>query len=331
MRRPWGQILALGLGLFLFLWILARVGLEETLAQVGHVGWRLPLLLLPSFLMNVLFTLGWWWTLPPGVPFGSLFLIRAAGEAVNTVTPLAYLGGEPLKASLLRRLGISWSDGLASVVVAKTLTSFAYCLFIFLGLATALLRTGEFSSALVGGTGVGLLLAASITLVYYSQTRGLFSLLHRLVYWLGFRGEAWTTKREMLEILDAKILMLYRSGNSLSGCLLFKILGWLASPLETYFFVRALGIPMDLLTAIVVQALVFGVKVATVFVPGGLGAQEGGNVLIFVGLGMTGEVGLAYSLLRRFREIAWTLIGFAVLPRFGWGPLKTLPEVEKDA
>lgn len=331
MKRPWVKTVALCLGLFLFLWILGQVGLDDTLALVRQVGWRFPPLLLPSFLMWTLLSLGWWWTVPPGVSFPNLFLIRTAGEAVNITTPLAYLGGEPLKASLLNRLGIPLTDGVASVVVTKTTATFAYSLFIFAGLATALVGTQSSSSALVGGIGVGCFLALSVFVLYYSQRRGLFSLLHRLAYWLGLRGETWMAKREVLEILDTKILTLYRSGKILSGCLIFSLLGWLVSPLETYFFLWALGTPVDFVTAIVIQALVLGVNVATFFIPGSLGAQEGGNLLIFAGLGMTGEVAIAYSLLRRGRQIAWILIGLAILTRFGWKELKTPPGLEPGA
>ena len=51
--------------------------------------------------------LGWRCTLPPAaaarVPLLGLFLTRMAGEAVNSVTPTAAVGGEPVKAYLLRR------------------------------------------------------------------------------------------------------------------------------------------------------------------------------------------------------------------------------------
>ncbi|MFQ5881661.1 MAG: flippase-like domain-containing protein [Candidatus Methylomirabilales bacterium] len=331
MGGRWGRMVAICLGLFLFLWILRQVGLEETLHQVRQVGWSFFPLLLPSLLMIILFSLGWWWTLPRPLPFLSLFLIRAAGEAVNTITPLAYLGGEPLKASLLQRLGISLTDGLASVVVTKTALTFTYCLFIFFGLAIALLGAWNSPPALVGGAGAGLFLAISVLILYYSQRRGLFSILHRLIYWLGVRGEAWMAKREVLEILDTKIVTLYRSSRALSGCLLFSLLGWLTSPLETYLFLWALGTPVDLLTAIVIQALVVGVKAATFFIPASLGAQEGGNLLIFLGLGMSGGTAMAFSLLRRAREVVWIIIGLMVLSRFGWRRLEASPKMERGS
>lgn len=328
MKRPWGTLIALCLGVFLFLWILGQVGLEETLAQIGQVGWNFPFVLLPSLLAGVLLSVGWRLTLPPRVPFGRLFLIRTAGEAVNLITPLAYLGGEPLKASLLRPLGVPLSDGLASVVVTKTMTTLAYCLFIFLGLACALPRTQEFASALLGGLGVGLFLALSVLVLYYSQTRGMFSLLHRLIYRLGARGGAWMAKREEIEILDGKIATLYQNRRPLVGCLLFSLLGWLTTAVEAYVFLWAMGSRVDVPTAMVIQALLLGVKAATFFIPANLGTQEGGTVLIFLGLGMSAEAAMAFSLLRRAREILWVAIGLLVLTRRGWRDLKAGAEME---
>jgi putative membrane protein len=317
-KRPWGKLLALSIGLFLFLWIFRQVGLEETLAEVRQVGWSFPFLLLPSGVMALLFSIGWWLTLAPGVPLAQTFLMRAAGEAVNLITPTGYLGGEPLKASLLRRFGIPLTDGLASVVVTKTMTTFAFCLFIFLGLACALPRTREFNSAFLGGLGVGLFLALSVLALYYGQTRGMFSWLHRLIYRLGARGEAWMARREGLEVLDGKIATLYGARRPLAWCLLFSLLGWLTSAIEAYFFLWAMGSRVDASTAMMIQALLLGVKGATFFIPANLGAQEGGTVLIFISLGMSAETATAFSLLRRSREILWVGIGLLVLARTGW-------------
>jgi hypothetical protein len=62
-----------------------------------------------------------------------------AGEAVNSVTPTATLGGEPVKAHLLRAYGVPLSDGLASIVVAKTALTIAQSMFTALGFVALLL------------------------------------------------------------------------------------------------------------------------------------------------------------------------------------------------
>jgi len=79
-----------------------------------------------------------------------------------------------------------------------------------------------------------------------------------------------------------------------------------------------MGGRVDVPTAMVIQALLLGVKAATFFIPANLGAQEGGTVLIFLGLGMSAEAAMAFSLLRRAREILWVAIGLLVLTWTGW-------------
>ena len=323
------QWLALALGCLLFLWVLRHVGFEETIGQIRQVGWTFPLLLLPSILTWVLFCLGWWWTLSSGVSFPPLFFARAAGEALNVIIPLAYLGGEPVKAVILRRLGIPLADGLASVVVTKTVGVFAYCLFIFMGVAAALLGGKNFSAPLVGGVGAGLFLAASLLVLYYSQRRGLFSILYGLLRRFGAEGSI--KKWETAEILDRKIVALYETRRCISGCLIFSFLGWLATVAETYIFLWGLGVRVDLVTAVVIQALALGVKAATFFVPGSVGTQEGGNVLIFLSLGLSGQAALAFSLLWRGRQAVWVLMGLAVFTRFGWREFQVSPQTDLES
>lgn len=319
MGGRWGKLLALCLGLLLFAWLLHQVGLQETLDQIRLVGWNFPPLLLPSLLTGLLFAIGWWWTLLPRIPLLDLFLIRTAGDAVNLITPLAYLGGEPLKALLLQNHRVPLTDAFASVVVTKTTMTFAYGVFIFLGLATVLLGARGFDYTLVGGFAAGLFLAFAALLLYYTQRRGLFSILHRLIYRLGVRGEAWMAKREALENLDAKIAALYQDGKTFKGCFLLSLLGWISTILETYLFLLALDTPVPILTAFGIQALVVGVKALAFFIPASLGAQEGGTLLIFLGFGMSGGTAMAFSLLRRARELFWILIGLVLLSRWGWG------------
>ena len=53
--------------------------------------------------------------------------------------PAAYVGGEPLKAYLLKPYGVPMVEGMASVITAKTTMTLAQVLFILLGLGLAVL------------------------------------------------------------------------------------------------------------------------------------------------------------------------------------------------
>ena len=116
------RILLPGLGLLLLGFLVGTLGLGEILQKLGDMG--------PTFAYVLLLALGWhitnsiaWSFAFPADAFRprlrSLFMSKLAGEAVNQLTPLANLGGEPLKAYLLRRQSPT-SRGLASVVINKT-------------------------------------------------------------------------------------------------------------------------------------------------------------------------------------------------------------------
>jgi len=59
------------------------------------------------------------------------------------------------------------------------------------------------------------------------------------------------------------------------------------------------------------EALSGVAKLAALFVPGSLGIQEGGQVLIFVAFGLGAPLAMTFSLLRRGRELLW--VGFGLV------------------
>ena len=70
------------------------------------------------------------------VPFWTLLLARTAGEAVNLVSALASVGGEAVKAWLLRD-EVSYEESVPSVIVAKTAAVVAQAILLVCGLAIA--------------------------------------------------------------------------------------------------------------------------------------------------------------------------------------------------
>src|SRR5262249_19378208 len=131
------RVAAMVLGTVLLALLVSYAGLTPVLARFRALGWAAPLVLLPYFVINIRDTSGWRCTLPATVrvPFSSLYLVRMAGEAVNSMTPTATVGGEPVKAHLLRAFGVSGSDALASVVIAKTALTVSQSAFVLVGLA----------------------------------------------------------------------------------------------------------------------------------------------------------------------------------------------------
>jgi glycosyltransferase 2 family protein len=312
----------LGLGLALFAGLISAAGPTAILAVFRGLGPLTPLVALPYLATYVLDSLGWWWVLtrrfmPPGVPAPGpllLFALRAGGEAINAITPTAYFGGEPVKAWLLARRGIPLSFGLASVLVSKTALMLTQGLFVFLGLLLALQRW-QSAIPLPLAAAVGLLLAVLMAvLLIGAQRRGLFGLLLELSRRVSGREALLARWEPEVASLDALLREFYgaRPGD-FCGCLCLHFAGWVVGSLEVYAVLWLLGHPVDAPTAFAIEALAGVAKLAALVIPGSLGVQEGGQMLLFLAFGLGAPLAMSFSLLRRARELVWVAFGLSVL------------------
>jgi glycosyltransferase 2 family protein len=76
---------------------------------------------------------------------------------------------------------------------------------------------------------------------------------------------------------------------------------------------RYLGEPIDIVTALSIDALTTFIKGGTFFVPGSIGAQEAGTLMLLRAYGYSDVTGMAVALLRRMRELIWIGVGVLCL------------------
>ena len=318
------------LTLSLLVWHIGITRIYEAVTQLGPSA--MAAILLPSLLMYVLEACGWQVTLGPRakyVPFWRVLAIRTAGEVVNMTTPTAYVGGEPLKAYLLARQGVPLIEGLASVVTAKTTMTIAQILFILAGIGLGFWLLGSNGSA--GQTvtaalvGVGLLLFGVGAFVLI-QRQGMFTWMLKILRRLGLRLEYLESREQQLMELDRTIADFYgrRQAAFLLSTVLF-LLGWLAEALEVFVMLLCLGEPITVLSAVAIGALSVFIKGDTFFIPGSLGAQDAGNLLLLTAFGYGEVTGITFALLRRFREFVWIAIGLLCLVFMTKGDDRRLP------
>ena len=317
-------LLALGLlTLGLIVWHIGPGNIYDTAAHLGPVA--LLVMLIPSIIMYVVEAYGWKVTLGPlgkDIPFWRVLAIRTAGEVVNMTTPSGYVGGEPLKASLLRKHHVPMEEAYTSVIIAKTTMTIAEVLFILLGIALSVWLLGENDSS--GQTlaaallSVGLLALVTATFVFV-QRQGLCIWLLEFLRKIGLKIAYLEAREKQLRSLDRAIFEFYRHKRPAfytSTGLFF--LGWLAEAVEVYVILYYLGGPYMALSAISIAALSVFIKGGTFFIPGSLGAQDGGNLLLLEAFGYSGVTGITFALLRRFRELVWIGLGLLCLAMLGW-------------
>ena len=310
------------LTLALIVWHIGPGQIYDAARQLGPAA--LLALLIPSLIMYVVEAFGWKVTLGPSaknIPFWRVLAIRTAGEVVNMTTPTAYVGGEPLKAYLLKKHHVPMVEGLASVIIAKTTMTIAEVLFIFFGIALGmwLLGGNDSSGETVAAAllGVGLLAFGTAAFVFV-QRQGLFTWLLGFLRKIGLKIAYLESREEQLRSLDRTILIFYRNNRPAfySSTGLF-FLGWMAEALEVYVIIYYLGGPAMALSAISIGALSVFIKGGTFFIPGSLGAQDGGNMLLLSAFGYSDVTGITFALLRRFRELVWIGLGLLCLALVG--------------
>jgi len=306
------------IGLIALVGIVLHIGLEPILHAASQLG-PLPLVIILLPMIVVYGLEAWGWRLTLGayagkVGFLRLFAIRMAGETVNVTTPAAYMGGEPLKAYWLKRYGVPMVESMASVITAKTTMTLAQVLFILLGLGLAFWiidAASHYWMAMLVSLGL-LTFGVGLFVVFQRYGLGMGSLI--LLRTCGIRLAILEKRERQLQEMDATIQRFY----SLNRRRFYVALGtfflaWFCETLEVYAILYYLDVSADVWTSISIAALTVFIKGGTFFIPGSLGAQEGGYTLLLMSFGYTEVTGITFALIRRLREILWILIGLGCL------------------
>ncbi|HEX6078051.1 MAG TPA: lysylphosphatidylglycerol synthase domain-containing protein [Methylomirabilota bacterium] len=311
----WVRPLLVLTGLAVVAYLVARIGPEAILSSFVTLGWRLPLVLtFPYLLAAVVDSIAWRLLLPGAVPWSLVFRARLAGEAVNLATPTMAVGGEPLKAFLLRP-HVPLLHGLVSVIADKTTIVAGQIVFLALGLLAAratLPPSGRLLPIMTGLLAIEILAIGGFALVQASGGLGGGGrLLGRIGARIGFGGERYL---QGLGDLDRALAELYRHGRRrLVASALVHAVAWASGGLEIYIVLLLLGTPTSLGTAMIIESFAGGVKFASFMVPASLGALEGGYVAFFQAFGLSAASGLSFVLVRRLREMTWAGLGFLAL------------------
>lgn len=293
---------------------------------VAHVGWQrigqtmaragLGLLwLVPLRLFTVgLDTRGWRALLKirRQASWAFLFWLGMVRDAVNTLLPVARVGGEVIAIRLLRLRGVKTCTASASVIVETSVTLVWQVLLTIAGIVALLPYVG--ASFLVPKLLLGLAAGVFVVAVFLTvQWRiGLGGFFERVSAWL-FRDRR--ASASALRTLDQKVRILYRRRRALFRCAMWQLLGFVGSAAEILVLGYLMQAHLSLGQVFIFEALIQALHSASFTVPGALGIQEGGFVLLGSVLGVAPDIALSLALCRRGRQI---VLGLPVLVSWQW-------------
>jgi len=230
-------------------------------------------------------------------PLPALFLYRWIREGVNSMLPVAQVGGVVVQARLLSFRGVSGDLAGASVVVDMTLEVTTLFLFALVGLGLFATRGQAQTAAWLA---VGLLIGCPVIIgLIAAQRFGLIRVLAGLTDRLA-RRSGWSSP---LRAVDQAIQAFYRDRRRIAAGAALHFSAWFLSTMEIFVLLRFMGQSIGLRDAVIVASLGYAVRAAGFLVPGALGIQEGGFMMLATLVGIPAHLGLALSLARRVREV----------------------------
>ena len=230
-------------------------------------------------------------------------------ESVNGLLPVARVGGELAGWRVLTRSGMAAAPAAASLVVDMAVSLLSQALFCLVA-GALLLRLGN-APELVVQMALGIVvLAAFGALLAVLQRSGLFAKLFRIANRLG--AGRWADLGVQGERIDDAAQAIYGRKGRLAACLLLQLAGWMAGAGEIWLALRFLGHPASFAEAVVLEAAVQAIASIAFIVPGALGVQEGGFLLVGAALGIDGPTALALAAARRLRDVVVFFPGLLV-------------------
>ena len=310
------RFLLLAVGVLLVVLLLRAVGwraIAENLIRIG-TG-RFFFLVLLYTLSQAAFALGWALTVDPPLPaarFPRLFLLYLAGDALNSLAP-GGVAGEPVKTRLLGKT-TGMGTALASITLHKHADMLAQWLFVTAGVVYAVVRfpmpLAARIAAVAGAAGLGVLLLV----LTWAMRRGTYGpALRRLARWktLAARLDRYQQSAETVDERIRSFAGRRRRGYIAAVAVCF--LGWCGGMVETFLILRWIFPSAGWGAALAVESLAMALNNMLLFIPGRVGSAEGVRAAVFLFIGLPAAPGVAYALVRRGRELAWTLPGLLVL------------------
>jgi len=284
-------------------WRLGAAAVLHSLVAVGALGF-VSVCLIHTALIAMM-GLAWYALLPGTRPWVAIWgrFVRDAG---SEVLPLSQVGGYVLGTRAIALCGVPATRGAASTIVDVTLEFVGQLGYVALGLAWLVHLHAETIPPWI--VAAGLVIACGLAAVFVIVQRHGVRNVHRIAHILG-RGWAEKTAAgaaTLHEALDA----IYRHRGGVWASLLLHFLCWVASASEVWVALWFAGDPIAFGSALTIESLVYAMRTVAFAVPNAVGVQEGAYILLGTAFGLSPEMALALSFLKRARDLT---IGLPVL------------------
>ncbi|MGE0745200.1 MAG: lysylphosphatidylglycerol synthase domain-containing protein [Rhodospirillales bacterium] len=294
-----GAAVAVIAGLIVLTGLVAWRGFDTVAQTMAVAGWQV--LWLPAwYAVPVVLSALAWRSLFPSAEMPRVAVTAMAswiGHSVNWLLPVAQIGGEVVKARLVIKARVNSSVAMASVVVDKFVQAATQALYALIGVALLVAHGGD-ERVLIGT----LVFVGALTLGLIGFYR--VQVGRPMAFVARFAGRfAPALKGDGGNGVDEALIEIYRRRRDVLAAAAWRMAFRFAVAVEVWLALQFLGHPITLVEAIILESLGQAIRGAAFMVPGGLGIQEGGFMILGAAIGLDPSVGLSLSLCKRVREL----------------------------
>jgi putative membrane protein len=297
-----GLIIGALLGLAVATILIVHFGWRQVVDAALAVGWQGLVALIGIYLVCLVLCAVAWRIVILDAPRHAILVCLWARWLRESIGNLALIptAGEIAGARELNRHGVRSGMAGASTIVDLTLELLSQIVFTLFGLALLITwyRGLAIGPWLVTGIAISALGAAGFIL---AQRKGLFRFLERLPEKLDLKW-AWTVLPDA-EGIHAGIETIYQHRARVLASGGVHLAAWVVGAGEAYVGLYFMGHAIAWSDALILESIAFALRTAAFVIPSRLGIQEGGYILLGAMFGLSPEVALALSLLKRGREI----------------------------
>ena len=284
----WSGVAAIGRDVLAALWVLpGLIGVQLLQLYVSALSWRTLLGKDPA---------------GRRVPRVLAWRLRLVREGIDSLLPVAQVGGELVAVRLLGQFGVPLARAGAATTLDLLTEAATLPVVVLAGTVVLWLEGGDLRVLGWVWAGAGLVAAGLLVLAAAHMSGG-----------LGVLGRWWARwgprvlrvdgfGREVDGILGSRVRLLRAAG--------WHVLAWSMGAAEVWLALWAIGCPVGVGSAFVVEAFGVAARGAGFAIPASLGVQDGGYVLAAGLFGVPPEAAFAMAALKRLREV---LIGVAGL------------------
>ena len=231
-------------------------------------------------------------------------------DAGSEVLPLSQVGGYVLGARAVAFAGVPGTAAAASTIVDVSLEFVSQ--IAFTGLALVWLTQLKPDAPVTVPVAIGLVAAGILAAGLLAAQRRGFNLIDRLA---GALGRDWLDRTAAgAAALHAAISAIYERRVRLCANFVLHLVCWIAATLEAWLALRFAGAPLGFGVVLVIEGLLYAIRSVAFAVPNAVGVQEGAYIMLGGSFGLTPEMALALSLLKRARDLGARTAGARRVP-----------------